>query len=94
MNLFEPKVASEKLHKNFVSIMNLSKESDRNELLRWCDGFPDRDNKFVKEFQTTFNSSFWEIYLYALFKELDLRMDWSHPSPDFLFEFNKKRYRC
>jgi len=90
MNLFEPKVASEKLHKNFVSIMNLSKESDRNELLRWCDGFPDRDNKFVKEFQTTFNSSFWEIYLYALFKELDLRMDWSHPSPDFLFEFNKK----
>lgn len=69
--------------------MNLSKKSDRNELLRWCDGFPDRDNKFVKEFQTTFNSSFWEIYLYALFKELGLEMDWSYPSPDFLLKCNK-----
>lgn len=90
MNLFDPVVTLDKQHKNFVSIINLSKESDRNELLRWCNGFPDRDNKFVKEFQTTFNSSFWEVYLYAIFKELGFTMDWSHSSPDFLFEYKNK----
>jgi hypothetical protein len=90
MNLFDPIVALDKQHKNFISIINLSTEADRNELLRWCSGFPDRDNKFVKEFQTTFNSSFWEVYLYALFKELGLKMDWSHSSPDFLFEYKNK----
>lgn len=90
MNLFDPVVAEDKQHKNFISIVNMSKESDRIELLRWCDGFPDRDNKFVKEFQTTFNSSFWEIYLYALFKELNFNMDWSHSSPDFLIKDTKQ----
>lgn len=91
MNLFDPVVADDKQHKNFVSIMKLSKEVDRIELLRWCNGFPDRDNKFVKEFQTTFNSSFWEIYLYALFKEINFKMDWSHSSPDFVFEYKNKK---
>lgn len=86
MNLFDPVVTEDKQHKNFISIVNISKESDRIELLRWYKGFPDRDNKFVKEFQTTFNSSFWEIYLYALFKELNFNMDWSYPSPDFLIK--------
>lgn len=91
MNLFIPIVTEDKQHKNFVSIMELSKEADRFELLRWANDFPDRDNKFVKEFQTTFNSSFWEIYLYALFKELNFKMDWSYPSPDFLLEYQTKK---
>ncbi|MDE4455213.1 hypothetical protein [Psychrobacter sp. DAB_AL62B] len=91
MNLFDPIVAEDKQHKNFASIIKLSKEADRIELIRWCNGFPDRDNKFVKEFQATFNSSFWEIYLYALFKELNFKMDWSYPSPDFLLEYQTNR---
>ena len=91
MNLFDSIVAEDKQHKNFASIIKLSKEADRIELIRWCNGCPDRDNKFIKEFQTTFNSSFWEIYLYALFKELDFRMDWSYPSPDFLLEYQTNR---
>lgn len=32
-------------------------------------GFEDRDGKFVKEFQTTFNSSFWELYLFACLRD-------------------------
>lgn len=90
MNLFEPLVTEDKQHKNFISILRNTKEADRQELLKWCDGFPDRDNKFVKEFQTTFNSSFWEIYLYALFKEIGLPMDWDFSSPDFMVEYNGK----
>lgn len=47
-------------------------------------GFKDRDDKFVKEFQTTFNSSFWEIYLFACLKEMKFCVDFSHTSPDFI----------
>lgn len=88
MDLFKLAVEEDKRHKNFISIIRQSKEADRQELLKWCEGFPDRDNKFVIEFQTTFNSSFWEIYLYALFKVIGITMHWEHPSPDFMVEYN------
>jgi hypothetical protein len=90
MDLFKLATEEDKLHKNFISILRKSKEADRQELLKWCEGFPDRDNKLVTEFQTTFNSSFWEIYLYALFKEIGIPMNWEHPSPDFIVEYNGK----
>lgn len=50
----------------------------------WAKGFEDRDGKFVKEFQTTFDSSFWELYLFAVLKHFGLKVDFSVPSPDFL----------
>lgn len=59
-------------------------EGERAVLNKWIDGFPDRDNKFAKEFQTTFNFSFWEIYLYELFRTYGYDMDWTYASPDFL----------
>ncbi len=91
MELFNPLFSPDKLHKNFIQIQRDLQNMDRAELQRWCDGFPDRDNKLVKEFQTTFNSSFWEIYLYALFREIELKIDWSFPSPDFVVEFNDQK---
>lgn len=91
MNLFEYLVSEDKQHKNYASILRYTQQADRNELQRWIKGFPDRDNKFVKEFQTTFNSSFWEIYLYALFNEMGIKMDWSHSAPDFIIEIEGKR---
>ncbi|TVP10924.1 hypothetical protein [Shewanella sp. MSW] len=83
MNLFEPIVEDAKLHKNFRSIMRESRTLERAELQRWADGFPDRDGKFAREFQTSFNSCFWEIYLYALFKEFGFEFNWDSASPDF-----------
>ncbi|WP_444939931.1 hypothetical protein ACJJI3_12505 [Microbulbifer sp. ZKSA004] len=83
MDLFVPIVAEEKLHKNFLSVMVPFRKAERDLLEKWADGFEDRDGKFVAEFQTTFNSSFWEIYLYAAFKEYGLKIDWSHQTPDF-----------
>ena len=84
LKLFDLQVDKEKRHKNFVTIVEQSTCEDREELERWCEGFPDRDKKLVKEFQTTFNSSFWEIYLYQLLKKLDFEFDWSYSRPDFL----------
>lgn len=50
----------------------------------WPDGFKDRDGKFVREFQTTYNSSFWELYLFAVLKELGIGVDFSFDAPDFV----------
>ena len=52
-----------------------------NELAR---GFKDRDGKFVKEFQTTFDSSFWELYVFAVMKQFQLEVDFSFGAPDFV----------
>jgi hypothetical protein len=52
-------------------------------LNEWVRGFEDRDGKFVKEFQTTFDSSFWELYLFAVLKHFRLGVDFSFRSPDF-----------
>lgn len=86
MDLLTPLYDPSKLHPHFKTITEAREGRcyQRDELLRWLEGFPDRDNKFVKEFQTTFNSSFWEIYLYAVFREYGLSFDWNFPAPDFL----------
>jgi hypothetical protein len=52
--------------------------------LSWADGFVDRDGKFVEEFQTTYNSAFWELYLFAVLKYLGIKIDLSYEAPDFV----------
>jgi len=59
-------------------------DGERAILLRWTEGFVDRDNKIVKEFQTTFHSSFWEFYLYKVFKEAGFNIDFTNDRPDFI----------
>lgn len=88
MNLFEQEVEDEKLHPNYISLMKNTPKKDRDILNQWVKGFIDRDNKLVKEFQTTFNSSFWEIYLYRLFKDLGFNFDWDYNRPDFVLNAN------
>ena len=58
--------------------------SEKRIVNSWFDGFVDRDNKIRKEFQTTFHSTLWEIYLYQVFKSLGLNIDWSKNRPDFI----------
>lgn len=58
----------------------------------WVKSFVDRDNKIIKEFQTTFHSSFWEFYLYALFKELNFELDQTHDRPDFIIKKPEEIY--
>lgn len=72
-----------KAHPHFKTLMTPEYEDVRRVLSRWASGFEDRDNKFDHEFQTTFNSSFWEIYLYQCFKDLEMEVDFSKPAPDF-----------
>lgn len=82
VDLFNLHVSEDRLHKNFKNL--LADKDLMGVLERWAIGFQDRDNKFVKEFQTTFNSSFWELYLYACFRNLGFNIDISYHAPDFV----------
>lgn len=84
MDLFTPVVELDDLHQNFIRTLDLDSTSVRDILEQWASGFIDRDGKFVKEFQTTYNSSFWELYLFAVLKHLNITVDFSFSSPDFV----------
>lgn len=88
MDFFQPIVEAAKWNKNYSSVLAPFRKAERDLFNQWGDGFVDRDGKLVEEFQTTFNSTFWEVYLYACFKEYGLQIDWSHPSPDFCLNSN------
>jgi hypothetical protein len=84
MDLFTLRVQRERLHPNFLHVLEKAALEDRAVLQEWADGFVDRDGKFAIEFQTTFNSSFWELYLFAVLKRLGYRVDLSVSRPDFI----------
>jgi hypothetical protein len=91
MDLFTPKVSEKLLHRNFISVLIPRRKAERDLLQEWANGFVDRDGKIIQEFQTTFNSTFWEIYLYAAFKEYKFELNWQHQSPDFLVSNHKSQ---
>lgn len=86
IDLFSSQVAIAAQHPIFRMITEEIYGPERAELSQWAEGFEDRDGKFVKEFQTTFESSFWELYLFAALKELGLPTDPRHHAPDFVVE--------
>ena len=52
------------------------------ELAYW---FEDPDGKFIRAMQgNEFNSRLFELYLHAMFYELDFQFDRTHPHPDYL----------
>lgn len=88
MNLFQPQVPQQRLHKHFLDLVAKRRVWNMDVLQDWARGFYDRDGKFVTEFQTTFNSSFWELYLFAMLKEYkkynsDFEISLEHYAPDF-----------
>ena len=87
MDLFTPVVPPERQHPNFRFLTSIELSGPERAVLQdWATGFQDRDGKFVKEFQTTYNSSFWELYLFAAFKELGCSVDFRYSSPDFVVD--------
>ncbi|MBP0942343.1 glycosaminoglycan attachment site [Pseudomonas alliivorans] len=83
MNLFEPIVSAAQHHPNFKNLLRMGNGFTLDVLNDWAQGFIDRDGKFVTEFQMTFNSSFWELYLHAVLKKFDMPVDFTKASPDF-----------
>ncbi len=83
LKLFDPVVAEARLHPNLRSILSTGNVYNMDVLQDWARGFVDRDGKFIEEFQTTFNSSFWELYLFAVLKKYGMSVDFSQARPDF-----------
>lgn len=88
MDFFTPIVDESKQNKNFKSVLATFRAAERALFSAWSEGFEDRDGKIVKEFQTTFNSTFWEVYLHACFREYGFNQDWSRSTPDFCLSAN------
>jgi len=84
MDLFTPVVPPKRFHPNFANCIAKRNPYDEALLSKWAEGFIDRDNKFVEEFQTSFNSCFWELYLHAILKEAGCKIDFTHHAPDFV----------
>lgn len=93
IDLFSTTATKEKLHPKYETIKNhLFLTGEHDVLKDWIDGFEDRDNKIVYEFQTTFHSSFWEFYLFAVFKEAGFEIDFTKNRPDFIINKPQKFY--
>lgn len=83
MDLLKPVVDESEWHPHFRHLLK-DRVYCHSVIQEWADGFPDRDNKFVKEFQKTYNPCIWELYLNQLFKEIGLNFNWGYNRPDFL----------
>lgn len=76
-----------KLHPKFLLLRDeITLDGEKNIIIDWTNGFQDRDNKIIKEFQTTFHSAFWEFYLFSVFRETKLSIDFSRNRPDFIIK--------
>ncbi len=86
IDLFEVCVPKEKMHKNFINILEEKSDIARKYISSWTEGFIDRDGKLRIEFQTTFNSTFWELYLYNVMKKWSFTISFDHQYPDFIIQ--------
>lgn len=84
MDIFSQVIATDKLHPSFREIFVLRNRYGLDVLNDWARGFVDRDGKFVKEFQISFNSSFWELYLFAVLKHYGYHVSFQFNKPDFV----------
>jgi len=87
MDLFTPLVAKKRFHPLFKKIIEDETYKPTISIINgWSEGLLGRKkeaNKFIKEFQTTFNSSLWELYLNKSFNDLGFEIDYEKESPDF-----------
>lgn len=98
LDLFEPRLPEAKLHDHFRLICSDPTYAKVLPVIQsWATGLLDRkgeSQKFIKELQSTFNSSMWELYLNRAMVDLGCSVDYSKSSPDFVvrgpgnYEFN------
>lgn len=89
MKLFDVIVDEKELHPDFVRCRVDKYKVEALEA--WIDDkliSRDGKEKFVKEFQTTFNSPLWEMYCYQVLKKLGCKIDMTHDAPDYIFELS------
>ncbi|MGI8491128.1 hypothetical protein QWJ20_21795 [Pectobacterium sp. S5] len=92
MDFFEKdgSLSDDSLHPKFKVLRDeIGYYGARMTLSDWAIGFYDRDNKARGEFQKTFHSTFWEIYLHAVFKAMNFEFSDKQNRPDFILKKTK-----
>lgn len=87
-SIFSPRISQEKRN-HYLRLLTdepvyFPAKVMMEELAHW---FEDPDGIFIRAMQgNEFNSRLFELYLHAVFYELDFEMDRSHPQPDYLLK--------
>ncbi len=86
VDFFASVVPANRLNPSFVRLRDEQVYSAARgiieEMMRW---YEDVDGNFVEQFQTTgFDARIWELYLFAVFREMYYEIDRTNHSPDFL----------
>ena len=86
--IFEPIVKESSMLEDFKLLTNNDLFSPAKELIsEIAYSFEDPDGNYIEQFQSTgFNSRMWELYLYALFHELDFTINREFNAPDYVVE--------
>jgi len=96
MKLFTTHLPNDKLHAAFKTIINDPQYKATQSVIQgWGAGLLERKGeqaKFINEFQTTFNSSLWELYLNKVFIDLGFSVDYTKSSPDFCVTANLNQF--
>ena len=85
VDFFEYSRPRDQLHPDFIKLAEDKRYSPARQIvepmMRW---YEDSDGNFVEQFQTTgFDQRIWELYLFATFIEMGLKLDRSNSIPDF-----------
>ncbi|HDZ9325914.1 TPA: hypothetical protein RUZ36_003734, partial [Vibrio cholerae] len=87
MELFKPVVKEERLHPLFKRIISTKAYEPTIDVINsWSTGLMGRkkeSTKFIQDFQLSFNSSLWELYLNKAFVDFGFSIDYSKETPDF-----------
>ncbi|MCE4937449.1 hypothetical protein [Aliivibrio fischeri] len=87
MELFKPAVKEDRLHPLFKRIISTKDYEPTIDVINsWATGLMGRkkeSKKFIQDFQLSFNSSLWELYLNKAFVDFGFSIDYSKESPDF-----------
>ncbi|MBP1124402.1 MULTISPECIES: hypothetical protein [Pseudomonas] len=85
MDWFDINVDDERLSEKFKFLLDVPYTAERTILSSWIKKFLVKDGlkKTINEFQTTFHTVFWEIYLNELFLEENIAILPGAVSPDF-----------
>lgn len=87
MELFKLAVKEERLHPLFKRIVSTKTYEPTIDIINnWSTGLMGRkkeSKKFIQDFQLSFNSSLWELYLNKAFVDFGFSIDYSKESPDF-----------
>ena len=86
--IFHPIVKREKMLDDYKTLVDSGLFSSAKELIQEIAySFEDPDGNYIEQFQSTgFNARLWELYLYALFHEMDFMINREFNAPDYVIE--------